>query len=377
MIRTFEFDDYPMSSRRLIRELDKLKARFPAFKASVFAIPSGMTDQHWRPLLDRQEWVQCCPHGIVHQKRECRNKEIYSLRLHWLDKIAEEKRYAPLFKAPWHGMDLAFMKLLRERGLHHCFSYLNWRIPFPTPDWLAWNIKDARMLHPQLGCHVEAHAIINGRLKQHNRRHQQIDRKNLHRMTSEWGPEDTWEFVTQHMKPMCKKISLGCGQHVWDNWDCLDPRTELDPRIIRWEAPEPLPYIHNRADVILTSHVFNYFDESWYRPICREMFRVLRPGGIVRLNEDETDSGYIWRRPGQRARGTGEIRSLPTKRKISRALRRAGFEIRQMKPGKTRSPHKDVLQGDTRLRRWNQGHKFVMEATKPYSLEPQPEEEGS
>jgi predicted SAM-dependent methyltransferase len=371
MIRTFEFDDYPMSAKRLIRELDRLKEKFPAFKASVFAIPGAMTDKHWKPLLKRQEWVETCPHGLVHQKRECRQREIYSLRMHWLDKIAEEQRYTRLFKAPWHGMDERFMGYLVERNLEWCFTYLDWRTRFPTPSWKAWNLKDARMLQPYMGAHIEAHAIIPGRLRQHNRRHQQIDRRNLARITSEWEEGDSWEFVSTLTKPMVKKVSLGCGPHVWDGWDCLDNRP-LDPRIIPWEAPEELPFIHNRVDVVLTSQVFNYFADEWYRPICREIFRILRPGGIVRLHEDATESGYVWRQPGQGARGTGTIRSLPTKRKVVKALRKAGFRVKLARPGRTQSPHKDVLQGDTRLKRWEKGHKYVLEGHKPSDLEPRP-----
>lgn len=364
MLRTFEFDDYPMSGPRLIRLLDATKERFPNFKASVFCIPSAMTEKHWKPLLKRRDWIEPCPHGINHQRRECRVREIYTLRLHWLDVIAAEKRYVPLFKAPWHGLDLTFIKLLRERGMDFCCTNLTYRVPMPTPDWMCWNIKDARMRTPGTGIHCETHAIIPGRHRKHNRRHQQIDRNNFRRLRETWSEGDRWEFVSTLMRPMLKKIYLGCGPHVADDWDCLDNRTDVDPRIQRWEAPDPLPFIENRADIVLTSHLFNYLEDGWYVDFCREIYRVLRPGGVARLAEDATDSGYVWRSPGQSARQTGTIRSLPTKRKLVRALRRVGFRVRLARPGRTQSPH-DVCQFDTRQMRWEKGHKYYLEGVKP------------
>ena len=375
MLRTFEYDDYPLSGRRFIREMDALKKRFPKFKCSCFAIPGGMTDKHWAPLLERQEWIETCPHGLVHQKRECREPEVYMLRIHWLDKIAEESRYTQLFKAPWHGIDYRFVKLLRQRNMDFCFGYMNFRFPFPTPDLKCWSLKDARTLDGSFGKHVEAHAIIPFRHKWHNKRFQQIDRYNIRTFTRAWSEDDEWEFVSKLQHPLCKKVYLGCGPHVFDGYDCFDPDTSADPRIHKWEAPDPIPIMPNRADVVLTAHMFNYLDAEWYQGVCDEIFRVLRPGGIARLQEDATDSGYVWRKPGQSSRGTGVIRSLPTKQRILKALRRAGFSVRLARPGTTQSPHKDILQADNRFKRWQRGHKFILEATKPASLEvfPPPE----
>lgn len=374
MIRTFEFDDYPLSGRRLIRELDNLKSEFPNFKASVFAIPGAMTRQQWRPLLKRKDWIETCPHGIVHQKRECRDPQTYMLRKLWIDHILADKKYTRLFKAPWHGLDKQFAEILVDANYEFCMGYLDFRFPVPTPDWKVWSLKDARTKCGDVGRHVEAHAIIPNRHRWHNRRFQQIDRRNIKRFTETWSKDDEWEFVSKLTAPMCKKVYLGCGSHVYDGYDCLDMRSDLDPRIIHWEAPDRLPYMPNRVDVVLTAHVFNYFADEWYQPIIDEIFRILRPGGLVRMQEDATDSGYIWRRPGEGSRGTGEIRSLPTRRKIHRALKKAGFDVKLKRPGRTSSPHRDILQADNRLKRWQKGHKFILEGTKPAHLEPQPEE---
>lgn len=82
------------------------------------------------------------------------------------------------------------------------------------------------------------------------------------------------------------------------------------------------------------------------------------------MAEDATDSGYIWRKPGDNARGTGVIRSLPTRAKLEAAAKAVGFEVHLGRPGETLSPHKDILQGDTRQRRWERGHKYYLELVK-------------
>lgn len=366
MLRTFELDDYPLSAERTVAVLDRLKARFPAFRATVFAIPGAMLERHWRPMLERAEWVRVCPHGFTHEKRECRQDDLISMRLAWLDAIAADARWGRLFKAPWHGMSDWFLSLLAERGFAPCVGILPLEIGLPTPDTLCWSRNDwAHLDYAVEYKHVQAHPMerFTSMPRKSRRQHAALSNASVRTWEQVWSPDDAWPFVEDLLRPMLLKVNLGCGPQVWPGWHCLDER-EL-PGTICWSAPARLPYVSHRADVILTSHLWGYFADEWYEPMAREIHRVLRRGGVARLAEDATESGYVWRRPGQRTRGTGEIRSLCTKRKVLDALEAAGFSlVEETRPGETRSPHKDVLQGDTRLRRWEKGQKFYVEAVK-------------
>ena len=108
-----------------------------------------------------------------------------------------------------------------------------------------------------------------------------------------------------------------------------------------------------------------YVREDKYIEAALEIWRVLRPDGIWGLQDDCTDSGYIWRKQGQtNTCGQGEMLSEPTKGKLFAMLRAVGFEIHESGPGETLSPHKDVLEFDSRPRRHRLGHKFYAEAVK-------------
>jgi SAM-dependent methyltransferase len=174
--------------------------------------------------------------------------------------------------------------------------------------------------------------------------------------------QDRWLSIAEASRPCCLKLNLGSGSSVLPGWTNLDPR-RVHPSIVRWSFDELIPFGDNKADVVFTSHVFNYVDESRYVECLLDIWRVLRPGGVLRLSEDRTDNGYIWRRPG-RKHATGVLRSLPTREKIERALRAVGFTIFEVSDETTVSPHTDVLLGNSRERRYRLGHKFYLEAVK-------------
>jgi predicted SAM-dependent methyltransferase len=372
MARTFEYDDYPKGGARLIRLLDFIKARWPAFKASIFAVPEWMTAKTWRPMLERREWLEVGPHGFGHEKRETRFPEIWEAKLGLLDQLAEDPRWAKIFKPPWYGGHQDFFQHLHERGFSIAMKAYH-AVPFPAPpDWRQWNLLDALWARGWLGAeayHVLSHPIYYNWRSRVKTAATEINSRNAANWLAQWPKWGCWSWTSELTRPVLVKMSLGCGPHVWDGWHCLDPRAELDERILRWEWPELLPVGDCRADVVFTSHVFNYIPEAEYPRFLLEIWRVMRPGAVARLAEDATDSGYVWRRPGDRARGTGVIRSLPTRAKIEAAAKSVGFEVRLSRPGETLSPHKDVLQGDTRQRRWERGHKYYLELVKAVTME--------
>jgi len=195
-----------------------------------------------------------------------------------------------------------------------------------------------------------------------------MNKPNVDRWTKYWSPDDKWEFIEDHMRPACLKLNLGCGETLLDGWTGLDPRNYLDERIIEWDFSRHIPFAEWTADAVMTSHVFNYIAEEDYATALLDIWRVLRPGGVLRMAEDCTDSGYVWRDIGQPARGTGEIKSLPTKTKIVAALKRVGFEVHEGELDETLSPHKDILNYNSRYRRYRLGHKFYIEAVKSLVL---------
>jgi hypothetical protein len=370
--RTFEFDDYPRDGIRLLSLLDFLKSRYPKFKACVFCIPVEMTDAAWSELLRRSEWLKAYPHGFKHVKGECRRSKKKARHLKTLDAIARDARWGSVFKPPWYGYCGEFFAELHTRGFSLATKSLQ-HLPFPMPaEWRTWNVRDAEWATSRdarkrdAGRHVVCHPVYND-ARANKAKRTEISSKHVARWSHDWTPDDEWAFVDALVRPVTVKLHLACGPDaVWQGWDSFDAREF--PGVQQWRWGESLPFGDNRADVAFCSHSFNYIDESEYATAALEVWRVLRPGAIWRLSEDATDSGYVWRSPGQRARGTGTIRSLPTRAKLVAALRRVGFTVHDAEPGNTRSVHSDVLQGDSRDRRYRAGHKFYLEACKSIDI---------
>lgn len=370
MRRIFEYDDYPRGRARFLRLVDSLVETYPNFKCNVFAIPNEMDRKSYREIA-RRPFLRLNPHGMDHNKGECRLR-LGRRNVRLLRDIAKDERWSHVFKAPWHGMSPEFIELLYSLGMIPAIKTMQ-NIPYPVP--VEWTCYCAMMLDSKarltddgwdIGRYVESHPVYN-RVRypfMTKAWTTEISRQNLRKWMGGWHPDDTWDFVEDFVAPVCVKLHLGCGEHVWDGWINLDPRTHLDERIIDWDFNRQIPVPECRADVVFTSHVFNYVEEDKYDEALLEIWRVLRPGAILRMAEDCTDSGYVWRRPGESARGTGEIKSLPTKAKIVDSLKRVGFQVYDAQPGSTLSPHKDVLCGDSRERRYRQGHKFYVEAIK-------------
>lgn len=365
----WEYDDYPHDGERMLEILDEFRTVWPNFRAAVFAIPGLMTDANWRPLLDRSDWLRVYPHGFLHNKRECRVPQKWGRRLEILDSLAADPRWTPLFKAPWYGYDGGFVRALFERGFSVCQLALD-KWDFPAPPGRVWNIGDhRRQAHPGFRTLV-AHPIYSDAKSRARTKRSELSDRNRTRWFRDFETSGVarWIWPHEHTRPAALKLHLGCGPHVFDGWANLDPRSHLDPRIVRWAFPTELPFDDNRADVALTSHMFNYISADNYARFALDVWRVLRPGGVWRLAEDRTDSGYVWRRPGDRSRGTGEVRSLPTRELITAALERVGFRVYDAAPGETRSPHRDILAGDSRPARYRAGHKFYSEAVKEIDI---------
>jgi predicted SAM-dependent methyltransferase len=386
VLRTFEYDDYPWKAEQLFDWADAIKRQWPNFRMNVFAIAELMEWKHWKPLWKRRDWMRVGMHGFIHRKRECRTPRHYRDRLHILDECIESERWAPMFKAPWYGMSGDFCNELDMRGIVGCTKTFQYDWPYPMREWKQWNLHDRTIkvlddnhlenqwrtalcldtVKHDVGVHVVAHPRYEGRQK-HKSGKTEINKRHTTRWTRFWSPDDEFAFVDDLAESALVKLNLGCGPDVWDGWQCLDPRGHI-PGVRRWSFAQQIPYGDCRADIIVTSHVFNYLADEEYEAAMLEIWRVLRPGGVWRMQEDRTDNGYVWRRPGEGSRGTGEIKSLPTRQKIYEVAKRIGFTVHNSEPGITRSPHLDVLQGDNRLRRWRLGHKFYAEAIKDDSV---------
>lgn len=57
----------------------------------------------------------------------------------------------------------------------------------------------------------------------------------------------------------------------------------VDPQIIRWDLSKGIPFEDNSFDVIYNSHVMEHIDLHAVLLFLKEIYRVLKKGGIVRI----------------------------------------------------------------------------------------------
>jgi SAM-dependent methyltransferase len=101
------------------------------------------------------------------------------------------------------------------------------------------------------------------------------------------------------------KLNLGCGKQVVDGWTNVDYalgarlattpvlgpavrklklfRMEWNPKIHIHDLTKPLPWAAGSVDACYTSHTVEHMSRDEGASLVREAFRVLKPGGVLRV----------------------------------------------------------------------------------------------
>lgn len=365
MLRTFEFDDWPRGKQAAWPLLVRLREALPGFKATLFAIPSEMSERDWREIelfntaTSGGNWLRVAPHGFKHIKGECRMRRRYRRQAGLLADIASDQRWTKLFKAPWYGYDAGCIQLLHSHGFAIAVRTLA-GFPFPCePDVRIWSLDD---------CYGNPHArwLVHPIYVPRRPRsaETQLDDAMVDRIIQSSTASDTWGWPDEMTRPALLKVNIGCGTQISPSWACLDHQPEKQPpgAVIGWQWPEPLPFAANMADIAHHSHLLYYIAEEDYPKFFLDIWRILRPGGILRMGEDNTRR-RVWHRIGCR-HVTGKILSHPTPQSVRLALELVGFEVHESTPDTTLSHHADVLAFSNRSKYYRKGAKFYFEAVK-------------
>jgi glycosyltransferase involved in cell wall biosynthesis/predicted SAM-dependent methyltransferase len=77
-------------------------------------------------------------------------------------------------------------------------------------------------------------------------------------------------------------LNLGCGDTWHQDWVNLDFYSS-NPAVVAYDLRLGVPFADNSVDVIYHSHVLEHFTRSGGERFLAECFRVLRPGGLMRV----------------------------------------------------------------------------------------------
>lgn len=79
-----------------------------------------------------------------------------------------------------------------------------------------------------------------------------------------------------------QKLNFGCGNRFSADWVNIDFHSE-SKFVQRVNLLNAFPFPDNHFDVVYSSHVLEHFDQNQGLFLISESFRVLKPGGIIRI----------------------------------------------------------------------------------------------
>lgn len=77
-------------------------------------------------------------------------------------------------------------------------------------------------------------------------------------------------------------LNFGCGSRIHPDWINID-FSPMDKRVKKVNLLRPLPYAKDRFDVAYSSHFLEHFTPAQALCLLKEMRRVLKPNGILRV----------------------------------------------------------------------------------------------
>ena len=147
------------------------------------------------------------------------------------------------------------------------------------------------------------------------------------------------------------KLNLGCGADWLAGFENLDRRVD-------WTFESGLPYPDDSAFGVTISHALMYVSERDWPGVFADCYRVLIPGGVIRITEDDHESDTSKRKndpwPGMITR-TGPAL-------LRKYLEAAGFTVYDVARDETRFSDRSLIQA---WRSDNPPYYFFIEGLKP------------
>jgi len=145
------------------------------------------------------------------------------------------------------------------------------------------------------------------------------------------------------------KLNLGSGAHPLDGFVNLD-------EVMGWRFEHGLQYDDETVDAVSVSHALMFVAESRLPDVIADIYRVLKPGGILRVTEDNTEDPE-----SPRFGGWLDAVTLTGPEMMRALLKGAGFRVRKHSAESTGWVDGSLLQA------WHGGEPkcFWLEGRKP------------
>lgn len=96
-------------------------------------------------------------------------------------------------------------------------------------------------------------------------------------------PQESAEWAEDIHIPVADfdRLNIGCGEHIKEGWLNVD----LLPRKGAYylDAAQPFPFADESFRYVFSEHLFEHLSYEGGKNMLREVYRILRPGGVLRL----------------------------------------------------------------------------------------------
>jgi predicted SAM-dependent methyltransferase len=99
--------------------------------------------------------------------------------------------------------------------------------------------------------------------------------------------------ATGRLVDVSDKLHLGCGANILDGWLNTDANTSPSEQISFLDVTQPFPFRDNSFDYVFSEHSIEHITYPQGFAMLRECFRVLRPGGQIRITTP--DLHFLWK----------------------------------------------------------------------------------
>ena len=86
--------------------------------------------------------------------------------------------------------------------------------------------------------------------------------------------------IQNEKTPQC--LNIGCGRRYHRAWTNLDLEAN-EPTVIRHDVTLGVPFDEGHFDAVYHSHVLEHLRPQQGRELITECYRVLKPGGLLRI----------------------------------------------------------------------------------------------
>jgi hypothetical protein len=130
------------------------------------------------------------------------------------------------------------------------------------------------------------------------------------------------------------RLNLACGPHILPGFD------NLDQNLNGWRFEEGLgDYVDGSVEAITISHGLLYLPIPNWPYVFKEIARVLEPGGIVRITEDDTEDPE-----SERFGGWHDAVTLTSEKLVATHLRKAKLIVQKVDADTTMFTDRSLIQ---------------------------------